>query len=505
MMLASRSLALRSLARAVPCLVAAAIGLVAAPAHAGPPAPGAIRSVALWSTPGGDAQPVALALDLAGNQLVTGSFTETIDFGNGPLVSAGGAGPSSDIFVVKLDAHGVAQWSKRFGDAADSHYAYAVATDLAGDVYVAGVFSGTIDFGGGPLTATVDVPAPPPGYSAGSDAFLVKLDRNGNHVWSKRLGGQGLQQAYALGVDLAGSVTVGGAFAGVADFGGGPRACVGECSVLDGSTNGFVATYDASGHHVSDTELSSDPAGSNAVGALAVDLVGTVTVAGKFVGTLDVGAQALEGSASAPSVFVAQLARSGGARWIHGYGASFADSPSGVAVDLEGGAVVYGTFSDTIDFGGGPLTAAATPFGAGPSLFLAHLDDEGEHVWSKAFGTTGIVTSGNVAVDLEGDVAITGGYAGSIDFGGGPVAGGLFFPAAFVAAFDRTGAAKWSHTASSDGDAFSISTGVGAAFDLGGNLSVAGGVSGTLDFGGGALGTGADFTTFGVFAARFRP
>ena len=40
-----------------------------------------------------------VASDAAGNVLVTGFFEGTVDFGGGPLMSAG----SSDVFVVKLE------------------------------------------------------------------------------------------------------------------------------------------------------------------------------------------------------------------------------------------------------------------------------------------------------------------------------------------------------------------------------------------------------------------
>ena len=82
-----------------------------------------------------------------------------------------------DIFVAKYNASGVHQWSRRFGSAERSTSGTDVAVDGSGNVFVTGYFSGTVDFGGGNLV------------SAGrSDIFLAKYNANGVHQWSKRFG-----------------------------------------------------------------------------------------------------------------------------------------------------------------------------------------------------------------------------------------------------------------------------------------------------------------------------
>src|SRR5262249_47559744 len=87
--------------------------------------------VAFWSkrfgnnTRSAPPQP-STAVDGAGNVLLTGFFDGSVDFGGGPLTSAGW----SDIFVVKLDPAGNHLWSKRFGDGLNQH-AWATAVDAA--------------------------------------------------------------------------------------------------------------------------------------------------------------------------------------------------------------------------------------------------------------------------------------------------------------------------------------------------------------------------------------
>jgi hypothetical protein len=54
---------------------------------------------------------LGVAVDSGSNVLVTGYFSGPVDFGGGSLASAG----DHDIFVVKLATDGSLLWSKRFG------------------------------------------------------------------------------------------------------------------------------------------------------------------------------------------------------------------------------------------------------------------------------------------------------------------------------------------------------------------------------------------------------
>jgi len=111
---------------------------------------GAATPAHLWSQRFGDVSDqntYSMTTDASGNVIVVGYFYGTVDFGGGPLASAG----NRDIYVVKFNAVGVHQWSQRFGDA-NSQYASSVTTDAGENMIITGEFAGTANFGGGPLT-----------------------------------------------------------------------------------------------------------------------------------------------------------------------------------------------------------------------------------------------------------------------------------------------------------------------------------------------------------------
>src|SRR5262249_49937472 len=59
----------------------------------------------------GNDGPSRLAIDSAGNVLLTGIYDGTADFGGGPLAFSG----LSDVFLAKYSKEGTHRWSKGFG------------------------------------------------------------------------------------------------------------------------------------------------------------------------------------------------------------------------------------------------------------------------------------------------------------------------------------------------------------------------------------------------------
>ena len=101
-------------------------------------------------------------------------------------------------------------------------YAYGVATDLSGNVYVAGGTNGGLDGN----------------TNAGSnDLFVVKYNSGGTKQWTKQLGGSAREYAYGVATDSSGNVYMTGFI-----INGG----------LDGNTSAgyydlFVVKYNSSG------------------------------------------------------------------------------------------------------------------------------------------------------------------------------------------------------------------------------------------------------------------
>ena len=339
-----------------------------------------------------------VAADGAGSVILVGTFQDSIDFGGGVVTSAG----QGDAFVVKLDSAGGHIWTRRYGDSL-SQFASGVALDGANNIYVAGAFQGGIDFG---------APSAPLASAGQADMFLAKLTPGGGTTWAKRYGDATQQSmiGHALAVAPNGDLFVAGILAGTMDLGNGPL-------VSAGSDDVYLARLDTSGNAVWSHAWGDGAA--QTVRGLARASNGDLAVVGTMSGTLDFGAGVLDAGTST-DVFVAVFSSAGVVKWSKRFGdATSAQTPRSIVFDPAGTVWIGGSFSGTLDLGGGPLTAV----GAADNLFVARFGDNGAHLVSKAFGD-GAAPGQSVrrlAADSLGQIVIGGDFAGSLDFGSGPI------------------------------------------------------------------------------------
>lgn len=291
-----------------------------------------------WSRSFGGFNPdrgYSVAVDAGGNIVIAGYLVGTVDFGGGPLTSAGLA----DTFVAKFSNAGAHQWSRRFGGAS-SDVAEAVAVDGNGNVALAGYFQGAVDFGGGSLTS-----------AGGNDAFSALYDANGNHVWSRGWGGPSDDRATGVAVDRDGSVLTTGTFTGNVSFGGALLANTGGGDI-------FVVKTLASGGHSWSKGFGTGASVPESANAVAVDGSGNVLLTGSIVGGVDFGGGPLNGNGSY-DVFVAKLRSDSSHVWSKRYGAGYDDRGWAIAADGTGNVFATGDYYLSIDFGGGALVNEA--------------------------------------------------------------------------------------------------------------------------------------------------
>lgn len=311
-----------------------------------------------------------------------------------------GCGPSQDEHGA--GGHAGAAWSKRFGGKADEESIF-VAVDGAGNVLLAGTVEGEIDLGGGPL---------PPVSGAGSarDVYLAKLDAQGKHVWSKRVGDAQEQACGGMALDATGDMVLVVFVRGTADFGGGPL----------GSPDGryYVLKLDPAGKQEWASPLGDGPGFTPF--EIALDPAGNILLTGELARRVDFGGGPLGNDGMGDGIgdgFVVKLDPQGRHVWSKGYGSRGQDElGTHVVADAAGNVLLSGNTTGVVDLGGGPLGRWGVD-----STFLAKLDPDGNHIYSKSLGAEGTWLSFNLAVDPAGDTVLAGLFDGTVDLGGGPL------------------------------------------------------------------------------------
>lgn len=129
-------------------------------------------------------------------------------------------------------------------------------------------------------------------------------------------------------------------------------------------------------------------------------------------------------------------------------GSEFTDAAVKTAIDSDGNRIVYGTFSEELDFDPSASEFVLDPLGS-PDLFLASYSADGELNWAFKLGRIALsdgMVARDMAVDSNGNILISGGFTLSVDFD--PSAASTPLTAVqgldgFVAQYDNTGQFVW--------------------------------------------------------------
>ena len=286
-------------------------------------------------------------------------------------------------------------WVRRLGRNSDSD-AVGLAGFDDGGIVMAGRYYGEVDFGGGKLTSPND----------NYQAFVVKYDGTGKHVYSKSFGDEFAEAATDVAALPDGSVLVIGTFNWPVDFGTGPISPLGQ--------DAFVLKLDASGKTVWVQSFGGE--GTQRPAALALTADGGAVIVGTTSGKFDAGIGSVVDTTS--DSFVVRIDSKGKAIWSDVLHSDTGVTINDVAVHAKDGTIaIGGTFYGQASIGALP-DLVANNYQDG---FLAAYDDTGKAKWSRAVGGQGYSDSVNAIAMAPKDPTIyaTGQLDYQADLGGG--------------------------------------------------------------------------------------
>ena len=327
------------------------------------------------------------------------------------------------------------------------------AVDTTGNAYVAGHFDGiTVNIGSANLIRV-----------GAQDAFVAKLDANGNTIWAKSFGGNGASAfGKSVAVDGSGSVFLSGYFRG---------SLTTPALATIGGNDAFVIKLDSTGSISWAKGFGGSLGVYTYARTLAVDGAGNAYLGGDFQGSsLTTPALTLIGATDA---FAVKLNTTGEIVWAKNFGGSNAYVyGQALAVDGAGNVYMGGDFAH-----GSLTTPPLSPIGF-HDAFAIKVDSTGAIVWAKSIGssTGGVAYGQSIAADDSGNAYLSGYFDG----------GNLTTPAltalgfgynAFVTKLDPIGAIAW---AKNLGGSVGTSMGNSIALDSTGNIYLSGSFGGTL-------------------------
>lgn len=331
--------------------------------------------------------------------------------------------PPSPVIPPPLPSS--SSWQRQFGTSGND-YAYGMATDSTGTIYLTGATGVTgssgnsflakhttsgsqtalqaLPINGSEVGASVAVDAAGNYYVAGaynisntgSDAFVAKYDATGRSLWftpiaTTVVGVPAADAASGIALDSAGNVYITGFTQASAFVGYQGNAFVAK---LNGSTGSFINQFGGDGI----VEYNGTQNKADAAAKVAVDSNGNVYITGITNATLSplIPNNPFQGG----NAFIASYDRSGSLRWQNTLDSDAAVQDYGRDIVVSG---------DAVYITGQTATAlAGNVHKGGTDAFVAKYSTGGSRQWVKQFGTTGREEAQGIAVDSAGRVYLTG-------------------------------------------------------------------------------------------------
>ncbi|MDP1801751.1 MAG: T9SS type A sorting domain-containing protein [Bacteroidota bacterium] len=285
-----------------------------------------------------DDEPRSIAIDNAGELVMTGGFSQTTDFDPGPGFGFLNCSGAYDIFLAKYNSSGAYIFANKIGAAGGDH-AMSLCVDAANNYIISGDFSGTVDFD--PATfSTVNLIASGP-----YDGFVAKYNSLGTYQWVRHISGINGQTADGVNTDLNSNIYITGKYGATTNFG----------SIIlsnTGPLDQYISKYDASGNNLWVSRAGGN--NFNVGGSLVIDNSNNIYSTGYFYGVSDFD----------PSFLTANLASAGaGDVFLLKYKQCITTS---VSVSSQSNVSCYGGnngFVNLIASGGTGITYSWTPTG----------------------------------------------------------------------------------------------------------------------------------------------
>ena len=358
-----------------------------------------------------------IAIDRSGNLLIGGAATNNI--GGGSTSSASIAtsgvyqtsygGGAYDGFLAKFNSSGTALlWATYYGGSG-SEQGQGIATDLNGNVYMAGYTNSTSGISSsGSWQST---------YGGGAwDAFIVKFDSLGNRLWATYYGQDQYDVAYAIGMDVTGNVVITGLTNSASGF---TSSGAFHPTYHGGSTNGgdaFILKFSPSCTRIWATYFGGS--GDDFGRCLAFDYQGNIYLTGETSSTDSIstaGAYQTTYGGGLYDSYIVKFDSIGAQYWATYFGDSLTDIGYSIVVEWNGEILITGYTSSTSRiaasgghqtvYGGGAGDAFIASFNTSGSLPVQLMSFDAKPIgnWQNAMSDLQVICTWQTASEVNND------------------------------------------------------------------------------------------------------
>lgn len=427
----------------------------------------------------GQMEHTAMFKDVSGNTIIGGGYASSIsDIDPGPATVNLPTANNFGFYLIKYSnsAAYVSHMSVQGNVSNNTVMANDIARDNAGNYYVAGDFTGTIDFD--PFAGIAN-------YSSGTSqrkAFIAKYDPNFNLISVNTYTATNYSSFQSIKVDGSGKIYGSGYFWGTQDMDFG-TGVVNETSATTAST--FFVIYD-SGFNLLNRFVNFGRLNA----FCEIDNSGNIYLAGNFETTSDFDPSAGSYSLTpvgGSDIFIAKYNSSMTLQWASKIGNVNTETLKHLKLDYFGNPILTGIFSGTVDFDPGASTYNLTSITTN-DYFLMRVSALGAFHWARHYqinGVAGNLIPDPIAVDNANNVYFTGSFNGTQNFNNSGTAHMMTASGdmdGFVEKLDNTGTQQWCFRFGGSSPGYNYSSGHCISVENSGQITVTGAMRAVNDF-----------------------
>jgi hypothetical protein len=350
--------------------------------------------------------------DANSNTIFAVESSPTTDYDPGASIYNIASATTGGVVIVKLNNLGNFVWAKAL---TPNIYAYSMVTDALGNIYITGLFSGTVDFD--PSSSVFNMTT----LGGQQETFICQFNTNGNLVWAKKFdnvnASSSINYANAIALNSNNEIFVAGLHSGLTDF--------------DPSSNNFNSNIGSSyicklssvGNFIWVKEFSSTNGSTQIndiaiVGANDIYLTGEVS-SPNYSNVIDAdpgpGVVNLNTIASPTlyhiyqSYFTIKL-NNGNFSW------AFVGGGNDIATDGLGNCYVTGSFRYTQDFDPSPAITNLTSIGFYDG-YIVKFNSSGQFQFVNRIGGFNDERVFDVKTDIANNLYVCGRFGGTVNLG----------------------------------------------------------------------------------------
>jgi len=352
---------------------------------------------------------LAITSDVYGNSYTGGYFQGLVDFDQSTNVNELESYGSRDGFILKLDAGGNFIWVKQMA-CSNPVYINKIVLNTLGELYAVGYFKGTmtLDTSSGTLSLV---------SSGNFDAFVLKLDVNGNAIWAQKFGYFERDQANDVLIDANGDLLVIGGFTRKVDFDN-SDAVFELTSFSTDNQDIFLLKLSPDGDFIWVKQFGGT--GEDYAESITVGQSGAIYMTGYYkrgTADFDPGPDTfiLPNPGVYDKIFVVKLTADGDFVWVKQTDGFHFTRGNTIDVDTDENVYIAGYFYATQDFDPSEATFELTSNGLA-NIFIWKLDTDGNFIAVQHIGNSSWSQIYGSAKNAQGDIYFIGEYHETLDF-----------------------------------------------------------------------------------------